>query len=72
MTTIYRATRGFNNLSVTYESTESMEDAIYRCYLSAFQNGDWKPRTLREKWWQFWLPKEHDYIERRILEEATP
>ena len=67
MSTIYRAQRCFDNWQISYESTISMDDAIYHCHLSAFKKGDWKPRALREKWWQFWRPTEHNEIEMKII-----
>lgn len=40
-------------------------------YGRAFKNGDWSPPKLREKWWQFWRPVEHNAVEAHFAKVET-
>lgn len=63
----YGCAREFNGVGYSASGFESREAALESVYGRAFQNGDWKPRKLRAKWWQFWRPKEHNEIERKFV-----
>lgn len=64
----YTDIRVFSNTKYTSESTLSMEQAKFNNFKLAYEDGNWKPRKLREKWWQIFRPVEHNEIEIKILE----
>lgn len=59
----YGVTREFGCTVYSNSGFDSHEEALLNVHKRAFKNGDWEPRELREKWWQFWRPTEHDEIE---------
>lgn len=67
MPTTYGRTLTVGDVTVSVEGFGSPEEAEFRCYEMLFEDGDWKPRELREKWWQFWRPTEHTEIEKKFV-----
>lgn len=61
--TTYGVTRTFGGTTYRVEGLPSHEEALMRVHKRAFEDGNWTPPKLREKWWQFWRPREHDIIE---------
>lgn len=61
----YRKTFGIMTYGVS--GCSSAEEAIEHVFRRAFENGDWQPRDLREKWWQIWRPTEHTELERKFI-----
>ena len=62
----YGLNKTFGNTEYGVQGMHSREAAIENVHRRAFENGDWKPRNLREKWWQFWRPIEHTEIEKKF------
>lgn len=67
----YGCTRTFGFTTYGVSGLSSPEAALLNVYQRAFDDGNWEPRKLREKWWQFWLPTEHDDIERHFIQQAN-
>lgn len=66
MSTEYGCKRTFGNTTYGVSGCDSADEALERVYRRAFENGDWRPRDLREKWWQFWRPVEHTELEQKF------
>lgn len=69
MSTTYGVTRTFGTTDYGCSGMSSHEAALENVHRRAFENGDWKPRELREKWWQFWRPTEHTELEKKFINE---
>ena len=69
MSTEYGVKREFCGVVYGASGFSSHEDALMNVHQRAFDNGDWSPRELRGKWWQFWRPTEHTDIEKAFLGE---
>jgi hypothetical protein len=69
MPTTYGCTRTFGEWTFTVDGMPSREAALEDVHRRAFEKGVWKPRPLREKWWQFWRPTEHTEIEKKFINE---
>ncbi|MBO6755455.1 MAG: hypothetical protein JJ902_03960 [Roseibium sp.] len=59
-----------NGAEFSSEGHKTLLDAKVSCYRMAFEYRAWRPAKLREAWWQFWRPAEHNVIEKIILSEA--
>ena len=62
----YGFTKSFGYKAYGVEGCRSLEEAHENVYRRAFEAGDWSPRPLRERWWQFWRPAEHTEIEKKF------
>ena len=60
----YGCARTFGYTTYSCSGMPSREAALENVYRRAFEAGDWKPRLLRERWWQIWRPTEYDEIEK--------
>lgn len=69
MPTTYGCTRTFGDWTLSVSGMPSREAALEDVYRRAFDKGVWRPRKLREKWWQFWRPTEHTEIEKKFTHE---
>lgn len=65
--TEYGVTRTFGATTYGASGFSSHEAALLNVHYRAYENGDWRPRRLRKKWWQFWRPMEHNEIEKAFL-----
>lgn len=71
MITTHGTTRTFGSTDYGCSGMSSAREAVENVYSRAFENGDWSPPVLRQKWWQFWRPKRHD-LETQIFIDANP
>lgn len=62
----FGATRILGNTTYHVIGCSSSDEAIERIMEQAYQDGNWRPRDLRTKWWQFWRPTEHTELEARF------
>lgn len=67
----FGCTRQFGLSTYSNSGMRSLEDAHMDVYGRAFKNGDWSPPKLREKWWQFWRPVEHNAVEAHFAKVET-
>ena len=64
----YGCKRTFGTTTYGVSGCLSAEEALEYVFRRAFENGDWRPRDLREKWWQFWRPVEHTELEQKFTD----
>lgn len=64
----YGCVRTFGTTTYGVEGCSSMDEARENVYRRAFENGDWAPRKLRDRWWQFWRPTEHSTFEKKFTQ----
>lgn len=67
MSDSYGVTRTFGCTTYSCSGFSSHEEALESVHRRAFENGDWQPPKLRECWWQFWRPWEHNELEKKFV-----